>query len=431
MKKITLFISLLTISLGFSQTNPIDFETGGNGATWTWNIFENGPNTPLAIIANPDATGANASATVASYTAVAGAPFYAGTETAIGSPFGPFTLNSTNSTVKILVWKPVISNVGIKFAANIGGVNGASTGEINVANTLINQWEELTFNFASKIGEPSSTGINQIVIFIDSQAERTTNNTCYFDNIRFLPATPTPAGIVLPVDFENTTAGFYNFTSFGGCDNSVVANPDASGINTSAFIAKNTRNAGAATFAGSFFDITTPIDFSANQSLKMKVWTPVANTPVKLKLEGGANPPIEVDVVASLASTWQELTFNYPASVAASTYTRVVVFFNFGATGTGEINYFDDIKNGGNLLVNSFETSKIKMYPNPATTNFTIEANSIIEKVSVINLLGQEVISKNTNSQTVTLDIANLETGVYVVKATINGTVSTSKMIKN
>lgn len=56
MKKITFFALLMIGSLGFAQTNPIDFEAGGNGASWTWNTFEN-PSTPcppLLIIPNPD-----------------------------------------------------------------------------------------------------------------------------------------------------------------------------------------------------------------------------------------------------------------------------------------------------------------------------------------------------------------------------------------
>jgi endoglucanase len=82
------------------------------------------------------------------------------------------------------------------------------------------------------------------------------------------------------------------------------------------------------------------------------------------------------------------------------------------------------------LGISSFETSKIKMFPNPAKNNFTIEAQENIDTVSIYNLLGQEVISKNPNSNSVVLDIASLQVGVYVVKATINGIVSTSRIIK-
>jgi hypothetical protein len=62
-----------------------------------------------------------------------------------------------------MVYKDVISKVGIKFARPDGG----STGEISVTNTKINEWEELTFNFAGKIGEGVSTGIDQIIVFPD------------------------------------------------------------------------------------------------------------------------------------------------------------------------------------------------------------------------------------------------------------------------
>ena len=70
------------------------------------------------------------------------------------------------------------------------------------------------------------------------------------------------------------------------------------------------------------------------------------------------------------------------------------------------------------------------MYPNPATTNFTIEAQSPVENVTVYNMLRQEVISVTPNTQQTTIDISTLNVGVYIVKATINGVVSSSRLVK-
>ncbi len=138
---VLLFI-LLTGGIVLGQNQPINFESGGFGAAWTWTVFENDDNPPLEIIANPDPSGINTSATVAKFTArLTGQP-YAGCESQHGSDIGTFTLNSSNSIVKIKVWKTVISDVGIKFALP----NGAALPEIKVANTLTNQWEELTFD---------------------------------------------------------------------------------------------------------------------------------------------------------------------------------------------------------------------------------------------------------------------------------------------
>jgi endoglucanase len=82
------------------------------------------------------------------------------------------------------------------------------------------------------------------------------------------------------------------------------------------------------------------------------------------------------------------------------------------------------------LSTNEFDASSIKLYPNPASNFLKIEAISIIEKVSVYNLLGQEVLSKSPNSETVTLDVANLQLGVYVVKTSINGKIASTRFIK-
>lgn len=180
MKKYLLLLICSISAVTFSQNNPINFESGGFGADWTWTVFENDANPPLEIIANPDPSGINTSATVAKFTALqAGQPF-AGVESMHGADIGTFSLSSENAIVKIKVWKSVISDVGIKFAT----AEGASTGEIKIANTLINQWEELTFDFNGVIGEPSSNDIDQIIVFPDFHA-RTEDQIIYFDSIDF------------------------------------------------------------------------------------------------------------------------------------------------------------------------------------------------------------------------------------------------------
>ncbi len=180
MKKITLSIMVLFVSLGFSQNAPITFEPGAFGNTWAFAAFENGTNVAPQVVVNPSVAGLNMSATALKYSTVPTGQSYAGFESAHGVGIGTFNLTAANCTIKILVYKSVISDVAIKFATAAGG----SSGDLKVANTLINQWEELTFNFASKIGEATSTGIDQIIFFPDFMP-RTTTNVCYIDNVRF------------------------------------------------------------------------------------------------------------------------------------------------------------------------------------------------------------------------------------------------------
>lgn len=70
----------------------------------------------------------------------------------------------------------------------------------------------------------------------------------------------------------------------------------------------------------------------------------------------------------------------------------------------------------------------LKMYPNPAKNNLFIETalNSDIN-VSIVNMLGKEVV--NTNVVNNTVNVSNLTSGIYIVKITEEGKTSTKKLI--
>ena len=173
--------------------------------------------------------------------------------------------------------------------------------------------------------------------------------------------------------------------------------------------------------------------------MNIRVWSPTAGIPVRLKVEVSGQPTqsVETEALTTVANGWQTMEFNFnnqatgtAAFNAAFPFNKASIFFNFGVAGSGQTYYFDDMKFGAALGVASFEASKIKMYPNPTSSVFTIEANEVIESVSLYNILGQEVVAKNPNSNSITLDIANLQSGVYVVKTMIGGVSATSRIVK-
>ena len=59
-----------------------------------------------------------------------------------------------------------------------------------------------------------------------------------------------------------------------------------------------------------------------------------------------------------------------------------------------------------------------------------IKANGSIDRVSVYNILGQEVISASPKTNSATLQTSSLQKGAYIVKTEIDGKISTSKLIK-
>ncbi len=107
-------------------------------------------------------------------------------------------------------------------------------------------------------------------------------------------------------------------------------------------------------------------------------------------------------------------------------FTQFVITSDLGTV------YYDNLYLHKNtvLSTNLFEVSNVKLYPNPATNVLNIEGATTIEKVAVYNLLGQQVLTQTPNNELVTIDVSSLQVGVYVVKATIDGTISSTRFIK-
>lgn len=188
-----LVFALLILVPATAQNIPIDFEEDGNGADWTWTTFENDSNPPLEIIENPDPSGINTSSSVAKFTALQTGQPFAGCETLHGAGIGSFTIDDSNSTIRIMVWKSVISDVGIKLVT----ATGWAKPELKVANTKVNEWEQLTFDF-STVDHENMT-YDQIVVFPDF-GDRSSDNIIYFDNVYGEAAMPSST-----IDFEEAS----------------------------------------------------------------------------------------------------------------------------------------------------------------------------------------------------------------------------------
>lgn len=213
MKKIYLSF-LLPLAAVCNAQQDMSFETGGQGANYTWNVFENDANPPLQFVANPDPSGVNTSPTVAAFTALVSGNPWAGTETNHDNGMADFVLDAAHSTIKIMVHKSVISPVGIKLVTP----TGAALPEKKVSNTVINQWEELTFDFSDQIGAFTEP-FDQIVVFPDfTDGPRPATNMIYFDNITFgesdinepqEPMTAAPDPAVPAADVISMFSGVY------------------------------------------------------------------------------------------------------------------------------------------------------------------------------------------------------------------------------
>ena len=75
--------------------------------------------------------------------------------------------------------------------------------------------------------------------------------------------------------------------------------------------------------------------------------------------------------------------------------------------------------------------NSLKYFPNPVKNVLTLKALQNIQSVSVLNILGQEVLRTTPNALENELDLSNLNIGSYFVKVTINDITETIRIIKD
>lgn len=78
----------------------------------------------------------------------------------------------------------------------------------------------------------------------------------------------------------------------------------------------------------------------------------------------------------------------------------------------------------------NFNLSTFKAYPNPVKDVLNLEYTSEITSVKVVNMLGQEVISRDVKANTATLDMASFTPGIYIVNVTSPDGVKSLKVVK-
>ena len=102
--------------------------------------------------------------------------------------------------------------------------------------------------------------------------------------------------------------------------------------------------------------------------------------------------------------------------------------FNGGATDFG-VNFWSTL-----LSVENFEDiSKFSISPNPASLNLNIEIPGNVENATlkVFDLLGKKVLEREISGmQTMSVDVSNWNSGVYIVRVTSDDVTQTKRFIK-
>ena len=74
---------------------------------------------------------------------------------------------------------------------------------------------------------------------------------------------------------------------------------------------------------------------------------------------------------------------------------------------------------------------KMNIYPNPASQNININAESYINKIEIYSVSGELLkVYDNISSTNTRLELENLQTGAYIIKAYFDGFTYSKKFVK-
>jgi hypothetical protein len=156
-----------------------------------------------------------------------------------------------------------------------------------------------------------------------------------------------------PIDFENANVNYFFGTFGGGQQFATVANPNATGLNTSAKVGKFTR--GYEGWSGTYSPLDIPINLAYGKKIKVLAYNPdpaLVGKSLNVELESaiGGTPANGVGVLKvpfTTSGAWEELVFDFStisALPANAKFGQLVLRFNDASDGAGAVIYVDNFR---------------------------------------------------------------------------------------
>lgn len=261
-----------------------------------------------------------------------------------------------------------------------------------------------------------------------------------------------PVNQTFDLTFESGTAGS-DPTKWNVFENDtnppleVVSNPNPSGVNTSAKVAKLTTLIAGAPFAGCETQhgniwewvlvdgYTTTITIDVYKTVISDVGIKMVNT-----TSGSIFQLVQPN---TLVNAWETLTYDISGAALIGDnhdVDQIVVFTDWQTRTTDNVSYFDNISWEGLKLkeaqsvlsIEEFDTTVFKIYPNPTQNVWNIStSNQVVNSVQVFDVLGKQVLSLNPNSVNVRIEATELPKGLYFAVIETKTGRNSLKLIKN
>lgn len=186
--------------------------------------------------------------------------------------------------------------------------------------------------------------------------------------------------------------------------------------------------------------VNNQINATPMQFFHIDAWTPNMTT-FRVKLvdfgangvyQGVPNDDVEFELsYTPVLSQWNSYDIPLSAFTGLTSRAHIAQLILSGNPPAAGIVFVDNVYFSSTpLAATSFNMAEVKMYPNPASDIVTITAVNPIDSVSIYSVLGQEIKQLQFNTNAVSVDIADLQAGMYVVKVTSSGVTATSRLVK-
>jgi hypothetical protein len=285
----------------------------------------------LSVVNNPAPSSVNNSAKVGRY----GDPSTEQWATLLLDNQNPIDL-STRNQLNIKIWSPRVVPILFKLE---GGTSPAK--EIWMDAISAGNWEQYTIDFS---GEALSTH-KKIAIFFNGGQDPQAGDVYYIDDINWSE----PASAVLE-DFEQGAflpwAPLDDQTLLHGSF-AVIANPDASGINTSTQVGEYTKG----TSAFSTLAAVAPgvIDITDRPQYNLDVWAAAPGT-ITFQLESVSEGNKEVTRDIVTGGAWETVSFDFSEFQTVDDWASMRLIFNPGVAEEGAVYYFDNLNQSASTV---------------------------------------------------------------------------------
>ncbi|MGB0260208.1 MAG: T9SS type A sorting domain-containing protein [Flavobacteriaceae bacterium] len=346
------------------------------------------------------------------------------------TPEGGFDFSTSDRGVTIQVKGPRSVPVKVKFEGN--------DVELDQTYTDVGNWQTLTYDFSSATTATRSKAIIFFEINTAASADLA-DDLFYIQQFTFGEAPQDPAITSVDMDFEDA-ADASNWTP---SDVGMSVSHVTTGGNTGGALHFGFNEGGdrRLSYTYSNFDYTgattARITFDMLQSS-----TTLAGTAIHFRHSTTGTEDGDATFYGAIqgqginASTWT--SFEYDETVTGNSDLIHLSFqIAQGAFPEAEGEFLlDNVAvtlldaNGDTLSVYEIETPQFITYPNPLQNTLNIKGTTDVENVNIYDLMGRNVLNATPNNSEFSLDVSQLNKGVYMVQLKAGDKETTLKIVK-